>query len=501
MKTQLQLLLLDQRTNIEQTMKPITQTNMFLPLNSSCKIFWLYALCILAADLRANTILTGPTISGTLSPSGNNYVVVDNLTVPSGDTLTLEPGVIFEIGSGLTVTNNGFIQAVGTPSQRITIQAPSSSQYWNTILLSYPGNSTSGTNRFHYCDFVNAQTALYMYIYGQNYAFYNEVFNCTFSNCLSQCVYGVAYAGLGGNGVTLIPIIKNNLFISSSNGCVFYILGSHGGYPYAYSFYGSAYPEIVANVFEKLAGTALLLNEGAYAGSSPTIFINNTIVNCFGGVNATTPWDVTNEGNIYLGVTNAVTVSGSLSLQVAYNAFCENATNFIGYNTNIYGPAYFTNANGTPCDLLNNIYQNPLFATAGNFYLARNSPCVNAGPPSQALENICFPPSIGTNYGDMGAYGGPDACNWLNVVPLVQVEPSISDSNSLIWLNWYAVPRSTYQIQYATNLANGSNQWQNLANGQVEALGTPTSLSVAPYPPTNTMQFYRIQSLGRTPGN
>jgi hypothetical protein len=197
-----------------------------------------------------------------------------------------------------------------------------------------------------------------------------------------------------------------------------------------------------------------------------------------------------------MGVTNAVTDtgSGSLSQQVSYNAFYENATNFIGYDPGVYGSVIIANANGTPCDLLNNIYQNPLFATVTNFYLATNSPCANAGPPGQALQNMCFPPSIGTSNDDIGAYGGPYA--------LVPVDiSSISATNSLLSVSWFAVPRSTYQIQYGTNLANGSNNWQNLANGQAEALGTPMSLSVAPYPPTNTMQFYRIQSLGRAPGN
>jgi hypothetical protein len=115
---------------------------------------------------------------------------------------------------------------------------------------------------------------------------------------------------------------------------------------------------------------------------------------------------------------------------------------------------------------------------------------------------MCFPPSIGTNYNDMGTYGGPDACNWLNVVPLVPVTSFMSTSENLLWVNWYAVPRSTYQIQYATELlGNASNMWQNVSNAQVVAPATPTSLSVAPYPPTNNMQFYRIQSLGRFPGN
>ena len=148
-----------------------------------------------------------------------------------------------------------------------------------------------------------------------------------------------------------------------------------------------------------------------------------------------------------------------------------------------------------------NISQNPLFLAINDFYLQANSSCINAGAPGAAFENMCSPPSIGTQFGDIGAYGGPDACNWLNVVPLVQVEPSISATSSLLSVNWYAVPRSTYQIQYATDLVNGSNYWQNLSNGLTEALGTPWSLSATPYPPTSNMQFYRIQSLGRTQGN
>ncbi len=225
------------------------------------------------------------------------------------------------------------------------------------------------------------------------------------------------------------------------------------------------------------------------------------MVNCRGGIEATDPWDALVQGNIFVGVTNAVTDSATLTRGVNYNAFYQNATNFTGYLP-IYGQVGHNNRNGTPCDLHYNIYENPLFAASTNFYLATNSPCINAGPSGQAFENMCFPPSIGTTFNDMGAYGGPDACNWLNVVPLVPVQCFSSTSNSLVWVNWYAVPRSTYQIQYATNLiANGSNQWQNLANGDVEALGTPTSLSVAPYPPTNDTGFYRIQSLGRAPGD
>jgi hypothetical protein len=86
------------KTQIEQIMKPIR------PLNSLLNILWVCVLCILAADLRAETLITSSTISGTFAPSGNPYVFTVNCTVQTGDTLTLEPGVVVWVASNLTIT-------------------------------------------------------------------------------------------------------------------------------------------------------------------------------------------------------------------------------------------------------------------------------------------------------------------------------------------------------------------------------------------------------------
>lgn len=59
-----------------------------------------------------------------------------------------------------------------------------------------------------------------------------------------------------------------------------------------------------------------------------------------------------------------------------------------------------------------NIDADPLFIGPGDFHLSADSPCVDAGNPDQEYSDICFPPSIGTERNDMGAYGGPDACQW-----------------------------------------------------------------------------------------
>jgi hypothetical protein len=260
------------------------------------------------------------------------------------------------------------------------------------------------------------------------------------------------------------------------------------------------YPKVVANTFQNLTGTALLMQVGSYAGGGSLVFINNTIVNCKVGFNAADPWDAIVQDDIFVGCTNAVMDSGSLSRQVSYNDFYNNVTNFTGYSSS-YGTWIIPNRNGTTSDLLYNISQNPLFVATNDFQLTSSSPCVNAGTPNPAYANICRPPSIATNFPDLGAYGGPDACNWLAPVPLLPVPLSITISTNQLWLNWLAIPRSSYQLEYLTTNFNATfqtNKW--LTNSTVTAISNTVSMA-APYPATNSKAFYRIQSVGRTPGN
>jgi hypothetical protein len=52
----------------------------------------------LAFDFQANATTVSGNIFGTWTPAGNPYIVVDNCTVQSGTSLTIEPGVIVELG-------------------------------------------------------------------------------------------------------------------------------------------------------------------------------------------------------------------------------------------------------------------------------------------------------------------------------------------------------------------------------------------------------------------
>ena len=495
---------------------------------------WLLAALVASALSATPTIAPAETlvsgnIAGVWPPGGNPYIVTADATVPSGQTLTIQPGVIVWIGLGVSITVNGVIQAVGNPTTRITFQAPVTSQFWNAIVV----NGTADVNRFKYCDFQNADTALVfnynsmnevmfssfrnvtngisMGVGAGNYVQTTKIMNCVFSNCVSQAVFGQAIGDSGGsydvgwtqNG-TLIPVIKNCYFNAVGGGCRFIIYGHYywNVWSGAYIGYGYGYPQIMGNAFFNVTNAAISMEVGSYAGGSPGTLINNTMVNCAVGVSATDPWDAKVQSCIFVGCTNAVQAAGVLSRTVGYNDFFGNMTNFTGYNAN-YGNWIIPNRNGTLSDILYNFSQNPQFFATNDFRLQANSPCIDAGTPDWAYSDMCFTNSLsqGNSYPDLGAYGGPDAANWLNTVPKLPVHAFMTQTNDAIWVNWGALPRSSYQVQCLTNLSNpGTNVWTDLAGGLVLATDKPTFLQVGTSTATNGM-FFRVQSLGRNEGD
>jgi hypothetical protein len=454
----------------------------------------------LTFSARAQTLVSG-NISGTWAPSGNPYIATDNCTVPAGTNLRLLPGVIFMISENLSVTVNGSIQAVGTPTQRITIQAPISSQYWSNIVVNY---SAEVTNLFRYCDFSNGRTAIDMRVYAINATMPIEIMNCAFSNCTERAIYGEAFGGAGtfwNAWAGIDVVIRNCAFNSVASGCNFWIGGQDAGF-WGIGI-GYANVKIVGSVFRNITNEAVSLVVGNYAsGGSPATLINNTIVNAGRGVTVQDPWDARIQSCIFSGCSNAVMVSGLLSRTISYNDFFNNVTNFTGLPST-YGTVVWVNRNGTPSDIPYNIFQNPLFVGANDFHLQTNSLCIDAGTPDWSFTDMCFSNLVsqGTSFPDLGAYGGPDAVNWLDTVPLLSAQAAISqDTNGVIRVSWGALPRSEYQVQWTSNMLNAvASNWFNVSNGWVRAIDKPTSLNVATNPP-HAERYYRVRSLGRTPG-
>ena len=59
-----------------------------------------------------------------------------------------------------------------------------------------------------------------------------------------------------------------------------------------------------------------------------------------------------------------------------------------------------------------NIDSEPLFVGGDHLHLGSGSPCIDAADSAPSHNDVCFPPSMGTERADMGAYGGPEACGW-----------------------------------------------------------------------------------------
>ena len=100
---------------------------------------------------------TTSTISGTLSTSrildaaSGPWNVTGDVVVPSGITLTIQPGttLYFNSGTGITVNTGGQLVAEGTQYQRIRMtRAPGTSNTWDGLKF----NSTLTDNRLSYVD-------------------------------------------------------------------------------------------------------------------------------------------------------------------------------------------------------------------------------------------------------------------------------------------------------------------------------------------------------------
>jgi uncharacterized protein YaiE (UPF0345 family) len=474
-------------------------------------------LALLPSCCGAQTILSG-NISGTWQPSGNPYIISANATVPNGQTLTIQPGVTVWIAQGISITVNGGIQAVGTSLQHITFQAPISSQYWNTLSV-----NNGLTNLFSYCDFANATNSLAFVGTSSNQVNYctftnamgtaltfnnqssNEVLfstfqnvnngigmvvngdwthltlranimNCSFSNCWGQAVSGAANAGV--LSATNICAIENCSFNAVGSGCSFNVSDNSG--------FATANLQIQNNIFDKVTNTAISLTS-SYGAVGQATLINNIILSANNGVISQDRWDATVMDNVIMGCTNAITDTGSLSRNVEYNDFFHNATNFIGY-TSDYGTVVFVNHNGTPCDLLFNIYQNPLFIATNDFTLQTNSPCIDAGTPNVAYMDMSFPPSQGTGLPDLGICGGPLAVNWLPVIPSAPAPILLSASRAIRLSCTDVLERGSYQIQSSTH-------WTNWTDYGSPFYITTTSNFVQYVDATNRAEFFRLQSL------
>ena len=156
-------------------------------------------------------------------------------------------------------------------------------------------------------------------------------------------------------------------------------------------------------------------------GSQPEI-VNATIANNFCGTNGAGIYCIwssspqlkntivsDNLGNYGIYVDD----DGGGNPGIEYSDFYNNGSgNFYGVQDTI-GVNVTTNNNGDLCDVYYNIQENPLFADAinGDYHLAENSPCIDAGDPASPLDPDATFADIGAYYYDQSPLIPPSNLN------------------------------------------------------------------------------------------
>ena len=258
--------------------------------------------------------------------SGNEYHVIDDVSVPNGDTLIIEPGVIIKfMGCLYSLKIYGTFFAIGTETEHIlfTSGQPNCNQNdWSSIKFEDSSNDNSIVS-------------------------YVIIEYSSFGVCCSNSS----------------PNINNNIINENSFGV---------------SCQSSASPTITNNTI------ANNTTKGIYCyGSSSPIIKNNTLSNNECGIYCSASSFPNIFNNIlYRNNTgiNAETEPSTLE----YNLFWENNTTATGDALpDDFGEIVTVNANEDPCDIYYNLFMDPLFVYPGyfNFHLMESSPCIDAGDP------------------------------------------------------------------------------------------------------------------------
>ncbi len=112
-------------------------------------------------DTSTTTSIAGGTLNADAhwTPANGPYLIQANLTVASGVTLTIDPGTVVYLASGvdLIVANGGRILAEGTPSEGIVFASPpNATTSWGGLVIK--GASGSVETRLAYVYFVGNNT-------------------------------------------------------------------------------------------------------------------------------------------------------------------------------------------------------------------------------------------------------------------------------------------------------------------------------------------------------
>jgi hypothetical protein len=307
---------------------------------------------------QVNEVPSGK-VSGTWEDE-DPYQVLGDITLESGDTLVIKPGVSIELATYTTFYVYGTLIMEGTAENYITLKINDGYSYNGLNLI---GEETSGSI-FEYVSFANQgyfnffdSSPILKNLMFDDFSVWINIFRSSapvFLHCVSTR-YSLNTIVIGDYAA---PVFRNNIFENAGLNCsghsapVLEYNNFYNGYMFL-RCYNYARPSLTGNIF-------LLAEYGIYVNHGNGL--DHVMYNSFFGLNV---------NGFYTGLPG----------------FCELDT---------------VNMNGDSCDYYFNITKHPrlIGPDSGDYRLQEISPCIDAGDPSSPLDPDSTIADIGAFYFD-----------------------------------------------------------------------------------------------------
>lgn len=444
----------------------------------------------LSAKVLVGTKIEDSLVSGIWSKSNSPYHVYCDISIPVGETLIIEPGVIIRFMGqySFNIGKKGQLRARGNINDIITFCAFDTSLGWFGIDFKYSGNDDTLSYcliKDRKCIEVNSDhyyqgAALYLYyssptithsILKKNQGVNGGAIYCYGSSPkIMDCRIEKNLASVGG-GMSISrsnPTIGKTLFIKNE--------ANTGGAIH------TAISEILLVNVTLSENIAHDKGGGIHLWGESKAIIKNSII---GG----------NESLFGKNIAfcNRIEYEYPQSIDFTYSDIDTSDTNWIHRDIPDIGEIIW----GT-----GNIVEEPLFMNAANndFTLQPSSPCVDAGDPNPAYNDLENPenpefalwPAMGTLRNDMGAYGG-----FLYQFP-VPVELSIFEAklmDNFVLLKWETITESN---NYGFDVERSHNGQPFEKISFIKGIGTTTKHNSYLYQDTNLnkdLYLYRLKQI------
>lgn len=349
-------------------------------------------------------------ISGNVNGKWNKntvYNIVGNITIVSGNTLTIEPGTLIQFEKGCKLFVYGKLDCQGTMEENIVFTSAESTKYsgdWGGVFI-YGSNTSVIIHTI--LEYAGSESESKAIVNVENSGKL-EISDCIVRNSER----GGIYVQFGGTAQ-----VKNNFTTNMSRGilcnygstanisgnnvthCTFYgISGSSENATIVYNDISQCEIGIMSEANITISRNVIHNNKmGVYprGGQTPKYY-NNTFVNNINGVLLydSETLNASIENNIFVGNQYAIskeTTRTGEPQSIAYNLFYNNINL---YNSTLlgFGVIISTNNNNDECDTYYNLFGDPLFLSTDSnnkdfVCLSPTSIAIDAGDPSKQDED------------------------------------------------------------------------------------------------------------------